>query len=103
MVPCGTNEDEQMRIPDGDSLSLSSSFTVIMALLFLLCTWSRLWHFLVFFFFFEDKKKNQKQKAAPLNAMLKLRIVNTKPCNLQNAFVIFTSNFSFSTERVPHM
>lgn len=94
-----------MRIPDGDSLSLSSSFTVIMAFLVSLCTWSRLWYFLSFFLFFFlwRKRKNQKQKAAGLNAMLELRIVNTKPCNLQNAFVIFTSNFSFSTEWVPHM
>lgn len=35
--------------------------------------------------------------------MLMPRIVNTKPCNLQSAFVIFTSNFSCSAERVPHM
>lgn len=56
-----------------------------------------------FFLFFWEQEKNQKQKAAPLNSMLKLRIVNTKPCNLQNAFVIFTSNFSSSTEWVPHM
>lgn len=35
--------------------------------------------------------------------MLMPRIVNTKPCNLQSAFVIFTSNFSCSAARVPHM
>lgn len=55
------------------------------------------------FFFFSEGKKKQNEHAAGLNAMFELRIVNTKPCNLQNAFVIFTSNFSFSTEWVPHM
>lgn len=58
---------------------------------------------LVFLRFFPAKieKKQTRKHPAGLNAEPELRIVNTRPCNLQNAFVIFTSNFSFSTDGAP--
>lgn len=91
-----------MRIPDGDSLSLSWPFCCNYGLSLFFTLYLKLAvvfsPFFLFFFF-----ASSEEKASGPNAMLMLRIVNTKPCNLPNAFVIFTSNFSGSTVRVPHM
>lgn len=88
LLVLGTNEDEQWGAVDGEPHTL----------LILSCNYGLSFFTLYFQFTVVFIVKPKGRHAAGQNVVSELRIVNIKPCNLQNAFVIFSSNFSFSTD-----